>query len=52
MNPYYSRAKVNLRRVETTMAQIEAKNAFQTASVPAAEEVQEAPGALEVGDDT
>lgn len=52
MNPYYSRAKVNLRRVETTMAQIEAKNAFQTASVPAAEEVEESPGVLEVGDDT
>ena len=50
LNPYYSRAKVNLRRVETTLAQLEAKAAFQTASVPASGAVED-PGA-EVGDGT
>lgn len=53
MNPFYSRAKVNLRRVEATMAQVEAKEAFQTARLPSADEAEPAPQApMGAGDDT
>jgi tetratricopeptide (TPR) repeat protein len=31
VSPFYARAKVNLRRIETTIASISEQNAFQTA---------------------
>jgi Tfp pilus assembly protein PilF len=52
VSPFYARAKVNLRRIETTIAQISENKAFQTAQgIKASELEPDGNEAPEIGDD-
>jgi tetratricopeptide (TPR) repeat protein len=41
MNPFYARAKLNLKRIEKTIASLEAENAFETAKGITPEDIED-----------